>query len=135
MVESSKKPDLVKRYAYETAGKRLWRTLQPEALRMRGEPTAAEIVLWEALRDKKLGVRFRRQHAIDRFIVDFVCLPAKLIVELDGGSHDGLEGRDQERDAILKSAGFRVLRFPNEQVLKDVSPLLRTIRISLDASG
>ena len=93
------------RYAYETAGKRLWRKLKPEAQRMRRAPTRAEEAMWQRLRGGKLGVRFRRQHAIGRFIVDFVCLPAKLIIELDGGIHQAQAGRDEERDTILRNEG------------------------------
>ncbi|HEX9844627.1 MAG TPA: DUF559 domain-containing protein, partial [bacterium] len=81
----------------------LWRRLHPEARRMRGAPTSAEEVLWQALRDASLGTRFRRQHVIDRFIVDFCSLRERLIVEVDGGVHDAQQERDAERDTRLRA--------------------------------
>ena len=115
------------RYAYETAGKRLWRMLKPEAQRMRHAPTPAELALWQRLRGGKLGVRSRRQHAIDRFIVDFVCLPAKLIVEMDGGIHEAQAGQDAERDTILRNEGFIVVRYTNDQVLNSMESVISDI--------
>jgi very-short-patch-repair endonuclease len=125
---------MAKRYPYETAGKRLWPKLEPEAQRMRAEPTEAEGVLWQALRGGKLGARFRRQHAIDRFIVDFVALRPKLIVEVDGGIHETQAGRDAERDASLRAAGYRVVRFTNDQVLTKLDRVLQEIRRHLSSS-
>jgi very-short-patch-repair endonuclease len=116
------------RYASQTAGKRWWRKLKPEGQRMRHEPTPAENALWQALRNGKLGVRFRRQHAIERFIVDFICLPAKLIVEVDGGIHESQVGRDEERGALLQSAGYEIVRFSNNMVLSDLESVLHDIR-------
>jgi very-short-patch-repair endonuclease len=95
---------------------------------MRKQPTPAEALLWSKVRNSALGVRFRRQHAIDRFIVDFVCLRAMLVVELDGSSHAGLEGRVNARDRKLAELGYQVLRFTNDDVTSRLNSTL--IRIS-----
>ena len=95
---------------------------------MRKKPTDAEQVLWQRLRRKALGLRFRRQHPLDRFIVDFCCPAAKLVVEVDGEIHQGLTEYDAEREGILGSFGYRVVRFRNEQVLSDIGSVLAEIR-------
>jgi very-short-patch-repair endonuclease len=91
------------------------------AKRMRKEYTEAEGELWELLRDSKLGVKFRRQHPIDKYIVDFVCLQERLIVEVDGGYHNDEEQKqyDEVRTRVLNTIGFEVLRFTNEEVIAD----------------
>ena len=101
---------------------------------MRSEPTAAEEALWRAIRGHRLGLRFRRQHVIDRFIVDFVCLPAKLIVEVDGGIHEKQVRRDEERDARLQGAGYLILRYTNNNVLGEIDRVVDDIRRHLAAS-
>ncbi len=86
---------------------------------MRNEPTDAEAVLWDIVRGKRLeGLRFRRQHPISNYIVDFVCLEEKLIIEVDGGQHAG-NVRDTRRDTELQTLGYTVLRFWNEDVLQN----------------
>lgn len=79
--------------------------------------------MWNILKDNKLGLRFRRQHIILDYIVDFVCLRAKLIVELDGGYHFTLQQQqeDAERTANLASKGFKVIRFENYEVEENPS--------------
>ena len=124
-----------RRYPYETAGKRLWPKLQPEAQGMRAEPTPAEEALWDAPRGGKLGARFRRQHAIGRFIVDFACLPQMLVVEVDGGMHETQAGQDEKRDAHLAAAGCRVLRYWNDEVLTGLDRVLHDIRSHLKPVG
>jgi very-short-patch-repair endonuclease len=114
-----------------TTTPRNWRLLKPEARRQRHEPTQAEDALWQFLRGKQLGERFRRQHAIDRFIADFVCLSRKLVAEVDGSSHEGLEQRDRARDAVMCSAGFKVIRFTNQQVLTGPNQVLAAVRAAL----
>ena len=85
------------------------------ARRLRREAPATEQQLWRLLRDRRLdGLKFRRQLPIGRYVADFVCLRHRLIVEADGPYHD--ETRDAERDAWLRSRGFRVLRFKNGEV-------------------
>lgn len=94
---------------------------------MRKEPTEAENKLWQELRDRRLDkMKFRRQVPIGNYIVDFLCLEAKLIVELDGSQHaDSIY--DENRDAILKGLGFRMLRFWNDDVMRDLDSVCATI--------
>jgi very-short-patch-repair endonuclease len=88
---------------------------------MRREPTEAEDRLWHELRGRRLDrIKFRRQVPIGRFVADFVCAEARLIVEIDGSQHAD-SNYDRERDAELKARGFRVLRFWNDDVLRDLN--------------
>jgi very-short-patch-repair endonuclease len=85
------------------------------ARRLRRNPSATERLLWERLRQRKLeGLKFRRQMPLGTYVVDFVCLRHRLVVEADGPFHDPL--RDAERDAWLTGQGFRVLRFSNREI-------------------
>ena len=87
------------------------------ARNLRNAQTPAEVHLWKFLRQRQIkGYRFRRQTLIGRYIVDFVCFEAKLVVELDGGVHLEQAEYDGLRDAWFISQGFRVLRFPNDDV-------------------
>ena len=101
------------------------------ARRLRTRPTEAERKLWSVLRSRQLdGFRFRRQAPIGRFIVDFVCLERKLVVEADGGQHaESLA--DDARTAWLESQGFRVIRFWNNDVLANIDGVADTIRRAL----
>ena len=104
----------------------------PKIMRRAGElrliPTPAEAKLWSRLRAHRLGgVGFRRQHAIGNYITDF-CAPSKmLIVELDGSQHLEQGEYDKERSAFLKLKGYRVLRFWNNDVMKDIDSVLTVI--------
>src|SRR5688572_19233339 len=85
---------------------------------LRKDLTPAEVRLWAYLRRDKLnGVSFRRQHAIGNFIVDFVSVKNKLVIELDGSQHLKQEEYDVERSAYLESQGYKVIRFWNNQVV------------------
>lgn len=85
---------------------------------MRRQPTPAEALLWQELRAGKLeGLKFRRQHALGRFIVDFYCVRAALVVEVDGPVHEDQVEADAERDAHLESLGLIVIRFSNHEVM------------------
>jgi very-short-patch-repair endonuclease len=95
---------------------------------MRHAPTPAEDCLWQRLRNRQLsGYRFHRQFTIDRFIVDFICLSAAVIVEVDGDVHRQQVEADQEREQILARLGFRVMRFTNAQVLEQTDRVLEEI--------
>jgi very-short-patch-repair endonuclease len=111
--------------------------LQEAARQMRKQPTVAEHVLWGALRGNKLGARFRRQHPVGRFILDFWCPEAKLAVEVDGGVHDENEQREQDalRTALLDQYGYQVVRFRNEEVLRDLPAVEARIRDEIAARG
>ena len=114
---------------FMTGGNNAYRLIE-EAKRMRKEPTDAEAVLWELLRDKKLGDKFRRQHLIDDFIVDFVCLSKNLVIEVDGGYHNDPTQKeyDQQRTLYLNEKGFKVIRFTNEEVLGNTEAVLTKIK-------
>jgi very-short-patch-repair endonuclease len=107
--------------------------LQIAAREMRREPTAAEAILWQALRGSRLGVRFRRQHPVGRFILDFWCAEAKLAVEVDGGIHDEQQAHDAERSAVLELYGYEIVRFRNDEVLKDLPSVIQRIKTTISA--
>jgi very-short-patch-repair endonuclease len=99
---------------------------------MRREPTPAEKVLWDVLRGRGLdGLRFRRQHPVGRFVLDFYCPIHKLAVEVDGEVHDAQQERDAERTAVIEAHGYRVIRFRNEEVLDNLPGVLARIRTAL----
>ena len=82
---------------------------------MRARPTPAEDILWEQLRGGQLGFRFRRQEPIGPYIVDFVCRARRLVVEVDGDTHEDPEV-DRARDRALVAMGYRVIRFDNSEI-------------------
>ncbi len=106
------------------------------AKRMRKEYTDAEDVLWQQLRANKLGVKFRRQHPIETYIADFVCLHSALIIEVDGGYHESPEQKvyDEERTKVLSEIGFTVMRLTNAEVLGDTDKVITYIRKTLEQS-
>ncbi|SFQ53691.1 endonuclease domain-containing protein [Hymenobacter arizonensis] len=118
-----------------TADKRQYGKLElkERARGMRRQPTEGEEALWQALRGGQAGAKFRRQHSIDRYIVDFVAISAKLVVEVDGGIHDIPEQQDydQGRSAMLAELGYRIVRFSNEQVLASLPEVVDAIKASL----
>jgi very-short-patch-repair endonuclease len=94
---------------------------------MRHGPTEAEDRLWHELRSRRLdGIKFRRQYPIGNAIGDFVCLKARLVVEIDGTQH-AESAADARRDAALRARGFRVLRFWNDDVLRELNSVCDTI--------
>ncbi|MEP6711136.1 MAG: DUF559 domain-containing protein, partial [Ferruginibacter sp.] len=100
---------------------------------MRKEYTEAENLLWQQLRDQKLNVKFRRQHPIESYITDFVCLDHALIVEADGGYHESEEQKiyDEERTRILNEVGFTVIRFSNNEIINHTQAVLTKITEAL----
>jgi lysyl-tRNA synthetase class 2 len=99
----------------------------------RQNQTDAERMLWLRLRDRRLaGWKFKRQVPIDRFVVDFCCSDAKLIVEVDGGQHDQNREPDAERTRALEAIGYLVLRFWNNDVLSNTSGVLEEILSTVD---
>jgi len=113
----------------------------PEILRLAGDlrrsMTKAEKLLWEQLRQRKIdGYRFRRQHPVDEFIVDFFCYEAMLVIELDGDVHDSdfQAERDLERTKILNRLGITIIRFPNKEVHQNISQVISTIREKIKAA-
>ncbi|HDQ99768.1 MAG TPA: endonuclease domain-containing protein [candidate division WOR-3 bacterium] len=99
---------------------------------LRRRSTDAERLLWSKLRDRRLaGAHFRRQHPVGPFVVDFCCLDARLIIEVDGGEHSVRVRQDQNRDQFLAGRGFRVLRFWNHEVLRQTEAILQAIAAAL----
>lgn len=111
--------------------------LRAFARSMRQDPTDAEERLWRLLRGKALGVRFRRQHPVGRYILDFFCARLKLAVELDGSQHgDSNQARyDERRSQYLETCGIKVIRFANEHLLKNPEDVLEEIWAALDNLG
>jgi very-short-patch-repair endonuclease len=102
--------------------------IRSRARALRNNPTDVEKLLWRQLRMWQLdGYKFRRQQPLGNFIVDFVCLDKRLIVELDGGQHAERSDDDANRDAWLSKQGFTVLRFWNNDVLKHVEGVTERI--------
>jgi very-short-patch-repair endonuclease len=100
---------------------------------LRKELTPAEKKLWAYLRGDKLnGVNFRRQHAIGKFIVDFVSIKRRLVIEMDGSQHVQQEKYDNERTEYLESHGYKVIRFWNEDVMKDINGVIQAIQLALN---
>jgi very-short-patch-repair endonuclease len=98
------------------------------AKRLRKGQTDAESLLWSFLRNRQLdGFKFRRQHPIPPYIVDFACVDIKLVVEIDGGQHADQRSADAKRTAFLESLGFRVVRFWNNEVLSNTDSVLEQI--------
>ena len=101
---------------------------------LRKNMTPAEVELWEALKGNKLnGVKFRRQHPISQFIVDFYCHKYRLVIELDGSVHDleDQKERDEGRESMLKDLGLIVIRFSNMEVKNNLNQVLATISVYL----
>ncbi len=88
--------------------------------------------MWQALRNRQLdGEKFVRQEPIGPFIADFVCRRAQVVIEIDGPTHEGREANDARRTGWLVSQGYHVMRFSNEDVLGDLSPVIDAIRSAL----
>jgi very-short-patch-repair endonuclease len=106
--------------------------MRNRARSLRKRQTDAERLLWYRLRSRQLaGYKFRRQQAMGVYIVDFICLESKLIIELDGGQHATQIEYDAKRSSYLNSHGFKVLRFWNNDVLQDIDAVLEFIRLEL----
>ncbi len=102
------------------------------ARELRKNATEAETALWAQLRHRQLGGhRFRRQRPIGKYIVDFVCLESRLVVELDGGQHQESGRYDAARTAELNGLGFTVIRFWNNQVLTEIDGVKEAILLAL----
>ena len=106
-------------------------TLQSRAHAFRAAPTFSELVLFEAVRGKRLGVAFKRQVVIDRYIVDLLAPAVRLIVEVDGGYHYRFAATDARRDRRLRRLGYRVLRLSDEMVVKRLPEALGLIRLAI----
>src|SRR5579862_8093971 len=105
----------------------------PLARKLRATQTDAELRLWSRLRRKQLaGFRFRRQHPLGNYVVDFFCAEAKLIIEIDGGQH---AEESPTRERWLKARGYRVIRFWNNDVLANTEGVLLKIKEALQQTN
>jgi very-short-patch-repair endonuclease len=114
--------------AHTNTPKDLYDKTKRLAREMRAQQTAAEQHLWRRIRKEQvLGFKFRRQHTIDRFIVDFYCTKTHLVIEVDGSIHDEQVEDDQLRTEFLEQLGIRVLRFTNGEVLQQIDGVIERI--------
>ena len=126
---------LIPEYGYKTANPLYAKELVARARNNLKEETKAEETLWQKVRNSKLGYKIRRQHYIGNFIVDFVSLDKKLVIEIDGGYHNeiGQKENDDERTLLLEQKYFfKVIRFTNQEVENDLSTVLAKIKTELD---
>ena len=116
---SEEKSQKVLGFGYMTADSRRYNTIKDYRNSLKKNPTEAEKVIWEFLRNKKTGFRIRRQHIIDIYIPDFVCLSKKVVLEIDGKIHLKNKERDEIRSCRLIELGYDIIRFTNEEVFNN----------------
>ena len=111
-----------------------WNLLKDRAKEMRKEPTVAENILWQALRNNQTGYKIRRQHIIEGFIADFICIEERLVIEVDGGIHQTKEQKefDEYRTYIINDKGFHVIRYSNEDVINKTKTVVEDIKEKLN---
>lgn len=121
---------------FMTASPDIYSILKDNAKHNRQNMTLAECVMWDCIKSKFPHCHFRRQHIIGDYIVDFVCLSQRLIVEVDGEYHNTAQQRclDSQRTEFLTGKGFRVVRFTNQQVLNQINDVIAGIERFLDDS-
>ena len=114
---------------YKTASPDRYNILKLASKEMRNKPTQAEAIMWYYLCGSQLGVKFRRQHIIGDYIVDFVSLKYNLVIEIDGRIHNLTEQKEHDaiRTDFLNSMGYHVLRFSNEEVISEIDQVIKTI--------
>ena len=120
---------------FQTADRKNWDILKNFSRENRKEKTEAEDILWQEVRNNQLGYKVRRQHVIEGFIIDFVFLQKGLLIEIDGGYHENEEQKkyDTSRTEFLEAAGFRILRFTNDEILSAINNVIKTIKQELEA--
>ena len=101
---------------------------------LRQRMTTAEEVVWNMLRRKRLGYKFKRQFSIDNYVVDFYCPDCRLAIELDGGVHRQRRGYDEYRTRTLNAYGVVEIRFSNEQVFEEPEDVIKRIYLSVSPS-
>ncbi len=121
---------------FKTAYPDSYSTIKQNAKDNRSMMTDAERYLWNYIKNEQIGVRFRRQHIIGDYIVDFICLKQKLIIEVDGGYHNNptQQQKDRIRQNWLESMGYKVLRFNNNDIFHQIESVITIIKqnISID---
>ncbi|HKK60823.1 MAG TPA: N-6 DNA methylase [Salinivirga sp.] len=112
----------------------LYGELSRRAKEMRKNPTKAERIMWERLRNKQLGPKFRQQHIVNKFIVDFCSIEKALVIEVDGDIHDKQKEADEQRSKILEKEGFTIIRFKNDEVINNIELVISKIEETLKKS-
>jgi imidazole glycerol-phosphate synthase subunit HisF len=104
------------------------------AKELRNHPTDAERILWMHLRTRPKGYKFRRQHPIGNYIVDFYCHALKLVIEADGSIHelDAVIKADTERQSVIEKEGIKSIRFPNDLIMQDMNTIIEKINSMID---
>ncbi len=130
LTPSLREGEKLQNFKWATADPSLYDLLKDYAKKNRDNPTKAELIIWEFLKSKQLNkIKFRRQHIIGKYIVDFVCLDKMLVIEIDGNIHQLPENKesDEIRTQWLESKGFKVIRFTNEEVKTEIEKVLNQI--------
>jgi len=122
----------VQRPRYITANPYTYPVIKDYRKNLKDHQTKAELVLWEYLRNKKTGHKIRRQHVIDNFISDFVCISKKVIIEIDGEIHKFQKDKDDLRTIRLNTLGYEVIRFTNDDVLNAPYQVAQKIKTYLN---
>ena len=117
---------------YNTADALTYKYIRNARKELIDNPTAAERILWEYLKCRNTGYKIRRQHVIDKYIVDFVCLSHRLVIEIDGLIHLHQKEQDNLRTISLNEKGFKLIRFTNEEVYENASLIALKIKEVLD---
>ena len=117
-------------YKYNYASPDRYKLLKDYAKKNKQFATEAECLIWQYLRNNRLGVKFNRQYVIYDYIVDFVCLEKQLIIEVDGGYHSEYEQiqKDEQRTEKLEALEFSVIRFTNEDIFSNIEDVLHKIK-------
>lgn len=111
--------------------------LKPRRRLLRHDSTETEKILWSELRNRKLGYKFIRQYSVEGYVLDFYCPKGKLGIELEGSIHDRKDVKiyDDYRERYIKEFGIRLIKFTNDEVLKNLNIVLNTISLSLPKRG
>jgi leucyl-tRNA synthetase/very-short-patch-repair endonuclease len=120
---------------HQTADKKFYPEIKNSSRENRKNPTEAEETLWKYLKNEQTGYKIRRKHIIDVYIADFVCLEKKVVIEVDGKYHDDNPDYDNARTEMLQVKGFSVIRFTNEEVIKDPAKVQQLIKKYLDEAA
>jgi leucyl-tRNA synthetase len=117
-------------HSYKTAKPEMWKKLKVLGYENRKKQTEAENILWQELRNKKTGFKIRRQHAIDVFLADFICIEKNVVIEVDGEYHNDPEQKkyDEQRTFVLNDMGFEVIRFTNNEVIHNTKTVVEKIK-------
>ncbi len=122
----------IKKPGYITANPYTYPVIKDYRKDLKDHQTEAERVIWGYLRNKKTGHKIRRQHIIDDFITDFVCLSKKVIIEIDGKIHEFQKEKDKQRTIRLNNLGYEVIRFTNDEVLNSPYQVAQKIKTYLN---